>query len=192
MFSLDDVTLRPLEPSDVAQTYAWHCDLEIEMASGWGPRQSLASFTRRFEEAVSSVHDTLRLFGIEVRGELVGRTELALIDRIQRHASVGLFLGKKELWGQGHAKRTLQLMFDYAFTVENLERVYAHVYAFNERSRGLMVAAGMTEEGVLRRHEVHNGARHDMHVFGILKEEFYASHRTIFEIPASVRRPAGA
>jgi RimJ/RimL family protein N-acetyltransferase len=71
--------------------------------------------------------------------------------------------------------------------VENLERVYAHVFGFNERSRRLMTRVGFVPEGVLRRHEVHNGERHDRHVFGMLKDEFDARYETLFALPADVR-----
>ncbi|MBI2568119.1 MAG: GNAT family N-acetyltransferase [Candidatus Schekmanbacteria bacterium] len=186
MFTVDGVTLRPLEREDLDRLFAWSCDIELEMASGWAIPRSKAALQHKFEQTLAAPPDDLRLFGIEVAGELIGRIELALIDHVQGRAAVGLFLGQKNQWGRGYACTALRLMLDYAFTVESLARVYAEVYAFNVRSRKLMSAVGMTAEGVLRQHELHAGARHDMHLFGILRDELYARYQTIFALPSSV------
>ena len=44
----------------------------------------------------------------------------------------------------------------------------------------------MTAEGVLRKHDLHNGARRDMHVFGMLKDEFLEQYETCFPLPPEV------
>jgi RimJ/RimL family protein N-acetyltransferase len=183
VFSLNGVTLRPLDVSDIEPTYAWHTDNGIEIASGWGRRQSLTTFRQRFEALLASPPQEHRIFGIEVAEGLIGRIDLSLIDVTHRHAAIGFFIGAREFRGRGHAKTAIRILLDYAFTVENLDRVYAHVYAFNSRSLRLLNGAGFVHEGVLRQHEVHNGKRQDMHVYGILKHEFYERHPTIFELP---------
>ena len=93
------------------------------------------------------------------------------------------FIGDKSRWGAGIGSAAAVLALDYAFTVMNLDRVYAHTYAFNERSRRLMTSVGFVEEGTLRGHEIHNGAARDMCAYGILAPEFRAVHGTIFPIP---------
>jgi RimJ/RimL family protein N-acetyltransferase len=186
MFSLEGVTLRPLDIDDLELTYAWHADLGIEIASGWGRRQALSTFRQRFEALLASPPQEHRIFGIEVEKKLIGRIDLSLIDAANRHAMIGFFIGAPEFRGRGHAKTAIRLLLDYAFTVENLDRVHAQVYGFNARSRRLLQSAGFTAEGVLRQHEVHHGQRHDMYLFGMLKPEFYARHRTIFEPPADL------
>ena len=191
MFSLEGVTLRPMDITDLDRTYAWHCDLEIEIASGWGRRQSRTTFQRRFEQFLESPPDDLRSFGIEAGGDLVGRVDLALIDRGQLHAMLGLFIGERSQWGRGVGKKATRLMLDYGFTVENLARIYAQIYDFNERSLRLMRSVGFTHEGVMRKHEVHNGARRDVHLFGVLKDELYARYPTIFRLPESILAPKG-
>lgn len=94
---------------------------------------------------------------------------------------VGIVVGEKRLWGRGIASNALRILLDYAFTVKNLERVYAEVYGFNQRSLRLMEHIGFQKEGVLHQHELHNGVRQDLHVFGMLKPEFYQKYETIFK-----------
>ena len=183
MFTVDGVTLRPLELSDLETAYAWHCDLDLDLITGWGRRQSLAAFEQRFTTLVTTPPEEHRFFGITVDDRLIGRVDLASIDLAHRQATLGYFLGARDAWGKGYAKTAVRIALDYAFSAENLDRVFAHVFGFNTRSMGLLKRLHFTAEGILRQHELHNGARHDIHVFGMLKPEFYASHPTLFTIP---------
>ncbi|MHC4847148.1 MAG: GNAT family N-acetyltransferase [Planctomycetota bacterium] len=183
MFSRDEVTLRPVDWADKDQMYPWHCDAELEILSGWGPRRSRSTYETKFREFLENPPVDLEVFVIEHRGTLVGRIELAEIDLENRRASMGLFLGDKRTWGTGIGSSAVITMLDYAFTVRNLERIYAQAYSFNERARRLMSSVGFSEEGLLRAHERHNGAAQDMCVFGMLAEEFRERHETLFRLP---------
>lgn len=189
MFTRNGITLRPLELEDTETVYAWHRDWQLDVYSSWGTRRSRALFQKRMEERILEPIEDMVVFGVEWAGKLVGRVELALIDREQRRAAIGLLIGDRSVWGKGIGTAAIQMMLDYAFTVENLERVYAEVYDFNERSQRLMERAGMRREGVLRLHEVHNGARRDMHAYGVLRDEFYATYTTMFTVPELSRTP---
>ena len=183
MFTLNGVTLRPLEFDDIETLYNWSVTLELEMLTGWGPRRSRAAYRQRFERRITEPENDFDMFGIMVEGRLVGNVQLALIDQKERRAAVGIVLGEKQVWGRGIGSTALRLLLDYAFTVRSLERVYAEVYGFNTRSRRLMERIGFQQEGILRQHEIHNGVRQDMYIFGMLKPEFYQRYETIFTLP---------
>lgn len=183
MFTRDHVTLRPLEPADIETMYPWHLDYELDIYSSWGTRRSYALFEKRWETKILEPDDDMIYFGIVFENRLVGRLQLALIDREQRRAAVGILIGDRSVWGRRIGQTALRMVFDYAFTVENLERLYAEVYGFNTRSLRVMAAAGMKGEGILRGHELHNGARHDLHIFGLLRDEFYKEYDTMFSLP---------
>lgn len=183
MFTRDGVTLRPLEPTDIETMYPWHLDYELDVYSSWGPRRSYAQFEKRWESKILEPDEDMVYFGVVYEDRLVGRVQLALIDREQRRAAIGIIIGDRSVWGRGVGQTALRILFDYAFMVENLDRLYAEVYAFNVRSHRVMEAAGMKFEGVLRGHELHNGARHDIHFYGILRDEFYASFETLYKLP---------
>lgn len=185
MFLLDGITLRPLEPADIPLLYPWHQDYELDMFTSWAPRQSLEQFVKRYEERILEPDEDVITFGIQFEGRLVGRISLELIDRDHRRASVGLVIGDRSVWGRGVGRTALRIMVDFAFTLENLERVYAEVYGFNLRSLRLMTTVGFQQEGVLRGHEVQLGVRQDLLVFGLLREEFYERYPTIFPVPRS-------
>ena len=183
MFSRDQVSIRPVDWPDKDQMYLWHCDSELEILSGWGPRRSRTSYEAKFRSFLDDPPNDLMVFAIEHDGELVGRIELAEIDRENRRSALGLFVGAKDKWGAGIGSAAVIIALDYAFTVANLGRVYAYTYGFNERSRRLMESVGFVEEGLLRSHEVHNGAARDMIVYGMLAGEFYERNETLFRVP---------
>ena len=185
MFTADGVTVRPLDLADRAPMYRWYLDGTADRFSGWSKRISRDAFDLKWERLILDPPSGIILFAIDVADACVGRIELARIDRDNRHAAVGLLVGETSQWGKGIGAAALRLVADVAFSIENLERLYAHVFGFNTRSRRLMLRVGFQAEGVLRRHELHNGLRQDMHVFGLLREEFYATNGTLFPLPAA-------
>lgn len=183
MFSLDHVTLRPLEPDDIDLLYRWDLDIELNILKGWTPRRSLHAFRQVYEQRIIQTSDTNIRFGIQYEDHLVGFVELGLIDHEQQRAAIGIAIGDKQVWGRGIGTTALRLILDYGFTVQGLERVYAEIYGFNARSLRLMQRAGFQQEGMLRQHELHNGKRQDLYIFGLLKPEFYQRHQSLFGLP---------
>ena len=184
MFTIDNVTLRYLEFDDIDLLYTWEADIELAIWSGWTPPLSRAAFRHKYEQRITEPEKDLVMLGIEFEGKLVGYVQLALIDDYERRAAIGILVGEKRVWGRGIASIALRILLDYAFTVRSLERVYAEVYSFNQRSLRLMERIGFQKEGILRQHEIHNGVRQDMHFFGMLKAEFYQKYETLFKLPA--------
>jgi RimJ/RimL family protein N-acetyltransferase len=185
MFKLGDVTLRPLETSDIETLSAWEGDIEVNVLGGWLRPQSHAALASLWERRITEPAADMDWFGIDYLDELTGYIQLAQIDSVERRALVGIAIGAKSLWGKRIGGGALRLLCDYAFTVRNLDRVYAEVYTFNTRSMRLFAGVGFQHEGTLRQHEYHNGVRQDMHVYGLLRDEFYARHTTIFKLSAT-------
>ncbi len=110
MFSLNEVTLRPLEFDDIDTLYDWSASIELEMLAGWGSRQSRAAYRQRYERRITEPEDDLDMFGIVVEGRLVGNVQLALIDQKERRAAVGIVIGEKQVWGRGIGSTALRLL----------------------------------------------------------------------------------
>jgi RimJ/RimL family protein N-acetyltransferase len=183
MFTLDGVTLRPLELTDLDALYAWWNDTELRMWGGWTPVLSRAAFTQRWTRTITEPRDEMQMFTIDALNAPAGFIQLADIQRDERRAMIGIAITDPAQRGKGTGSVALRLLCDYAFTVPCLERLYAEVYSFNARSMRLFERVGFVREGTLRQHEYHNGARQDMHIYGLLKPEFYARYQTIFALP---------
>ena len=180
MFTRESVTLRPLEPADIDTLYGWEMDHTLSYYAGWISRMSRSAFTQHWEKRLNDPPDDLVVLGIEFEQRLVGYIQLGLIDRIERRAAIGIVVGEPALWGKGVGTTAVLILCDFAFTVKGLERVYAESYGYNTRAHRMFERAGFQREGVLRKHERHNGVAQDMHIFGMLRDEFYAHDETIF------------
>jgi RimJ/RimL family protein N-acetyltransferase len=189
MFTLNTVTLRPLELDDLESVYAWMSNIEFNVWGGWTPviavPLSRDAFRPIFEHQfvrLNAEKADQAMLGIEFENRLVGFVQLAKIDRQMRRADIGIGIGEKNIRGQGIGTAALCLLLDYAFTVQGLERVSAEVFTFNQHSQHLMERLGFQREGLLRQYSIHNGVRQDTYIFGLLKPEFYQKYQTIFTL----------
>ena len=89
------------------------------------------------------------------------------------HAEVGYWL-RHDRWGTGIVTEATAALSKWAFRELGLNRVFARHMAANPASGAVMRKTGMTLEGTLRQHYEKNGAMHDFHIYGILREEFFA------------------
>ena len=187
MFTLNGITLRPLQFDDMDSVYGWMSDIEFALWGGWTPPieapLSRDTFRPLFEQHFVQTKEDQLMLGIEFEKRLVGFVQLVRIDHRMRRALIGIGIGEKNLRGRGIGKTALRILLDYAFSVKGLERIYTEVFSFNERSRKLMERVGFQQEGLLRQHDFHNGVRQDTYIFGILKPEFYQKYETIFTLP---------
>ena len=102
-------------------------------------------------------------------GALLGTIGLQ-IDRDQRRAELGYWMGR-DARGQGFASEAARALLDYGFGELGLERIFASHFPWNPASGRVLEKAGMQREGTLRGHVLKNGARVDLHFYGILRAE---------------------
>lgn len=96
---------------------------------------------------------------------LIGMAQLMHIDPVHRHAEVSIKLAQ-EARGQGAGSKALVLLIELACQHLNLQRLYTHVWAKNERAIRAYEKAGFAREGLLRRHVYIAGERLDVVVMG--------------------------
>jgi hypothetical protein len=74
MFSLDGITLRPLEPAEIPLLYPWHVDYELDMFTFWAPRRSLEHFVKRYEERILEPDEGVITFAFSSRAASSGES----------------------------------------------------------------------------------------------------------------------
>lgn len=111
--------------------------------------------------------------GIEDRrsSRIVGMIGLRNINRQDKNAEVGYWVGTS-YQGRGYATEALQLILSFAFRRLRLVRVYAVVHQQNTSSIRLLEKSNFVLEGTWRKASFLNRRWHDVHFYGILKEEF--------------------
>ncbi len=171
-FMPDKVKLRPLELEDLDTVMRWAKDREFCLANDWSLEIPEVRLTSHWTAIITETNDNLIRQGITFDGQLIGYADLADINVQEARASLGYAIGDSSLWGQGLGFLGAQLMLEFAFENLKLERVTAEVNAANTRSLRVLEKLGLKLEGVLRQHETYRGVRDDVHLFGMLREEF--------------------
>jgi len=169
------VRLRALHRDDLPRFVAWFNDPDVIHGLD-------TVYPMRVEDeeawfaALSERHAAERPLSIDVYNESgwvhVGSCNLNDLDWRVRKAEIGIAIGDKSYWDQGVGAEAMRLMLGHAFDTLNLNRVYLHVYAHNERAIHLYAKIGFREEGRLRQDHFFQGQYVDTLVIGILNGEF--------------------
>ena len=106
-------------------------------------------------------------------GSLVGAISLVDLTREDSRAEMGYWIGKP-YWGKGYCTEAGRALLGYAFKTLDLNRVMAKYLKRNPASGRVLEKLGMTQEGILRRHNKKWDEFEDVVVCGILKDEWSA------------------
>lgn len=102
---------------------------------------------------------------------LCGAIRLKNIDRDDRKAQVGYFLGSGFV-GKGMVTSSMRSVIAFCFDTLALNRLELRCAAGNQRSMAVALRLGFVHEGTMRQDELLNGVFVDQHVFGLLRSEF--------------------
>jgi RimJ/RimL family protein N-acetyltransferase len=176
----DRVRLRRIERDDLPRFVEWLNDPEL--------REHLATFyplsqaqEQQWFESMLRLEPALHPFAIEARlrpsrkkdeWTHIGTIGLHNLDWKNRSTEVGLFIGRKDLWGKGYGTAALRALVGFAFAELNLHRVWLRVFETNPRARRSYEKTGFTLEGRLRQDRFHGGRYHDTLVLSLLREEW--------------------
>jgi RimJ/RimL family protein N-acetyltransferase len=168
----ESVYLRPLEREDAPLFVTWLNDYDVTRTLLFkGPinRQVEESF---LDSAYTDEHRFVLGITAKVTDNLIGATGLEQIDFRNRHAKFGIFIGAKEEWGKGYGTEATRLVTHHAFLTLNLNRVWLHVVADNERGIRAYERVGFKREGILRQEHFRDGRYLDTVTMAILREEW--------------------
>jgi RimJ/RimL family protein N-acetyltransferase/glycosyltransferase involved in cell wall biosynthesis len=121
------VFLRLLTEGDAAFSYKWRNDPNIWQHTGHKPDKDI---TYAFElEWINKVlkNENEKRFAICIQptGQYIGNVQLTGINGYD--AAFHIFIGEKEVWGQGYGFEATQLMLEYGFEVLKLQSIYLDV-----------------------------------------------------------------
>ncbi|WP_246258766.1 GNAT family N-acetyltransferase [Kroppenstedtia pulmonis] len=107
-----------------------------------------------------------------VDGEtILGVVELG--DILWNHRTSWISIGlSAEYQGKGFGSETLRLAMGFAFNELNLFRVQLTVFSYNRNAITLYERLGFIREGTFRQFLNRDQKRHDMFLYGILKDEW--------------------
>jgi RimJ/RimL family protein N-acetyltransferase len=166
------VYLRPLERADAPAFVAWMNDPEVtRFLLAYRPINLRSE--EEFIDRANTAEDGLVLGIVLKDGDrLVGATGLHPIDFRCRKAGFGISIGDKSAWGKGHGTEATRMIVAHAFETLNLNRVWLHVFEYNERGIRTYEKVGFRREGVLRQDTYRDGRYWDAIAMALLREEW--------------------
>jgi RimJ/RimL family protein N-acetyltransferase len=148
---------------------------------GWINSRELVRFSAPYRPVHEPAHDdwfntmardrSRVIFAIRSKpeGELVGTAQLTDFHDIYRHAQMLIRIGDARHRERGFGTEALRLLLDFAWRDCNLHRVWAQVFARNQRALACYRKAGFVEEGRLRDGVFIDGQWDDLIILGVIK-----------------------
>lgn len=104
--------------------------------------------------------------------ELIGNCSLMKIDRIHRHAIIGIFIGDESKRGHGYGTDALKLLLKYAFSFQNMHSLHLEVFSFNQRAIQCYEKLGFQKVGTLHEAYFLDGKYYDIIFMEILENNY--------------------
>jgi RimJ/RimL family protein N-acetyltransferase len=172
----DQLYLRPLEVADAPVIVPWFNDPEITRFLLRHQPMSLHAEEEFLRRIPSNETDVILGIVIRETGRLIGTVGLHPEVRC-RSARFGIALGDKSCWDRGFGTTVTRLMVRHAFDTLNMNRVWLHVYEYNQRGVHVYEKIGFKTEGRLRQETYRDGRYWDIIVMGLLRDEWASKPR---------------
>ena len=104
--------------------------------------------------------------------KLIGAVGLESINRTDRTATLGIFIGDKDYRSKGYGTEVIRLILDYGFNYMNLHSIKLSLLSANERALKCYKKCGFKEAGRTRQNRFINGKWYDTITMDILENEF--------------------
>ncbi len=165
--------LRPIERDDLQRCYDWMNDEELTATLAQRYPISLAREADWVERATRGQDPSeLPLAICLAEGDRhIGNCGLVAIDRENRTATLGIFIGERDCRGQGLGEEAVRVLCRFAFDEMNLHKIRLDVYATNPKAAKTYERVGFVREGVLRQEVFRQGRYIDVVRMGLLVGE---------------------
>jgi len=176
MLKGENILLRPLRKSDIEKTIVWRNSIEIIELAQLNPFPKTVELESQwFERVLSAIDNRNIYFAVDeiVSKEFIGIIQLTNIDYISGTAIWGFIIGDKSKHGKGYSVEAPRLLFNYAFNILNLRKVFGYPLATNIATIRMHEKIGLfKQEGILKEHFFFNGNYHDVLILSIYKKDF--------------------
>ncbi|PIA31722.1 hypothetical protein AQUCO_04900188v1 [Aquilegia coerulea] len=166
---MSEITLRPLDFSDVDDVMVWVTDDKVSKYCRWETYTSRESAMNYIKDIVIP-HPWFKAICLENRP--IGAISVAQYSGEDRcRGELGYVLGSK-YWGQGIATKAVKLVVNCIFNEwPYLERLEGLVDLQNIGSQKVLEKAGFQKEGVLRKYCILKGSTRDMVMYSFLSTD---------------------
>jgi RimJ/RimL family protein N-acetyltransferase len=166
--------LRPIEPKDKTQVFAYRSDGETNKYQGWIPEniKEVEKFISKNPKAFNIPETWFQLVIIEKESDnIIGDVGIHFIDQENFQCEVGCTINKN-FQKKGFAFEALNSVINHLFINLNKHRIIASVDPGNISSIKLIEKLGFRKEAHFLKSYYHKGAWVDDVVYAVLKEEW--------------------
>jgi RimJ/RimL family protein N-acetyltransferase len=103
---------------------------------------------------------------------LLGNCGLLHVDKINRTAEFGIFIGDERFRGKGIGEEATRLILDFGFNAINLNHIWLRVFTFNKNAIALYHKIGFNDIGKKRESRIIGNNKVDELLMDILSGEF--------------------
>lgn len=171
------VVLRELTLQDAEDRYNWCLDKEVtkhlNMPEKYPPF-SMEETETWIKMCMAKTNGYEQKAIMTEEGKHIGWIDLKNIDRLNKHAELGIAIGDKSYWGKGYGLSAMNEMLLSGFKELELNKIWLRVEIDNEKAIKSYKKMGYIEEGILREDRLRNGEFVDRLRMSILKNEFYS------------------
>ena len=171
----EKIYLSPRNTEDVEKFTEWMNDFHTTDYTGRSGALVTIDAEKKYLEEHIKDEATFGIIELET-DKLLGSISLEDINHINRTATLGIFIGDKEVRNKGYGTEAIRLILDYGFNYLNLNNIKLDVMEFNERAIACYKKCGFKEYGRRRKSEFTNGKYYDRISMDVLAEEFKNSY----------------
>ena len=171
----DRIRLRPLTEADLPLKVKWYNDPAVRKTLVVDEVFQLAK-TKNWFRTLAENNTRMDFMVESLDGTAFGITGLIDIDQKNRTAQCYCVIGEKEYWGKGLGTEIHSVLFQWAFEILDIEKIWAHIRTNNPAIFRVVEKLGFVKEGTLRKDKIVDGQRIDLYHIGLLRDEFVPAH----------------
>jgi len=164
----DKTVIRAIELDDINLLLKWREDPEISFLLGREFPLSTEMQKKWYERTLNN--SSKRKFIVETKDKIsIGMLGIMDIDLKNRHCECGITIGEKNYWGQGFASDALSVIIKYLFEELGMNRIYAKIYEYNQKSLKLFNSLGFQIDGEIKDFIYTDGKYYNMFILSLKK-----------------------
>lgn len=169
------IQLRTTVKSDMDFKVKWYSEPEVNKTLILPYKLELQRTYEWFERAQKD--ESREDWMIEaLEGNPIGVIGIKEINRNNKSGLLYIVIGEKEYWGKGLGFEAELLAIHYGFKELNLHKIRGASLETNVASLAVIKKVGFHQDGTLRDEYLKDGKYYDVHIFSILRDEFYEKH----------------
>lgn len=172
IINFSQISLRPIELSDVDDLMVWLSDEKVSRLDFWEPYTSKEDGIR----FINNIPTTFAWYKVIcLQNRAIGSISMRLYSGDDKYraktAEIGYSLGSK-YWGKGIATHAVKEVIKTVFTdYPHLERLGAETDLENIGSQRVLEKSGFQKEGVLRKYMFIKGKSRDVVIYSLLPSD---------------------